>query len=346
MERVKLTDRERSILRGLHKKNMRAKEADKIKAILLLDQEYSQKEVAKILLIDENTVRNWKEDFLAKNDFNNWLKDNYTGYQGKLSIEEKTEIEKFVENSIIPNSEAVQAFIKDKFGKEYSVSGIVNLLHNLEFVYKETRHIPSKADEKVQEIFKEAYEVFEKSLPENEVILFGDATHPQHNTRPTRVWVKKGQEKLIKSNSGKKRLNLNGLYNPHEQDLIFSEDEKVNSETTIELFKRAEDKYKDKKIIHIFVDNASYFKSEEIQKYLFNSRKIKLRYLPTYSPNLNLIERLWKFLRKKIINLTYYEKFNYYKEAVLNFLENLHQYRDEVRQFVGTKLHLLNYQTI
>ena len=346
MEQIKLTEQERIILKNSHKKNMRAKEADKIKAILLLDQEYSQKEVAKILLIDENTVRNWKEDFLEKQDFNTWLKDNYTGYQGKLTKEQEIEIEKFVENNIVPNSEAVQTFIKDNFGKVYSISGVVNLLHNLGFVHKNTKQVPSKADVEMQRIFKEAYEVFEKCLPKNEVILFGDATHPQHNTKPAKVWVKKGQEKIIKSNSGRKRLNINGLYNPHSPDLIFKKKKKVNSETTIELFKRAEEKYKDKKVIHIFVDQAPYFKNEKIQKYLFNSKKIKLRYLPTYSPNLNLIERLWKFLRKKVINLTYYEKFNYYKEAVLGFLENLHQYRDEVLKFVGTKLHLLNFQTI
>jgi transposase len=346
MERVELTDKERIILKGLHKKNMRAKEADKIKAILLLDRGYSQKEVAEILLIDENTVKNWKEDFLYKIDFNGWLKDNYVGYQGKLNKEEQTEVEKFVENSVVPNSEAVQAFIKDRFGKEYSVSGIVNLLHRLDFVYKDTRQVPSKADIEAQRLFKEAYEIFEKYLPENEVILFGDATHPQHNTRPAKVWVKKGQEKVIKSNTGRQKLNINGLYNPKEQDLIYSNDETVNSQSTIELFKRAEEQYKDKKTIHIFVDNAPYFKSREIQEYLFNSVKIRLRYLPTYSPNLNLIERLWRFLRKKIINLTYYEKFSYYKDAILNFLGNIHQYRDELRQFIGTKLHLLNYQTI
>jgi transposase len=220
------------------------------------------------------------------------------------------------------------------------------LLHNLEFVYKDTKQVPSKADIEKQRLFKEAYEVFEKCLPEDEVILFGDATHPQHNTKPARVWVKKGQEKIIKSNTGRKRLNINGLYNPHSQDLIFSNDETVNTQTTIELFNRAEEYYKDKKVIHIFVDNAPYFKNREIRKYLFNSKKIRLRYLPTYSPNLNLIERLWRFLRKKVINLNYYEKFNVFKDTVLNFLGNLHQYRNELRQFIGTNLHLLNYQTI
>lgn len=346
MKRLTLTEQERQILKGLHKKNMRAKEADKIKAVLLLDKGYSQKEVSEILLIDENTVRNWKESFWGKKDLDTWLKDNYTGYQGKLNKKEKAEIEQFVESSIIPNSEAVQAFVKDKFNKEYSISGIVNLLHNLKFVYKDTKQVPSKADIEKQKFFKEVYEIFEQCLSENEVILFGDATHPQHNTRPSKVWVKKGQEKIIKSNAGKKRLNISGLYNPHNQDLIFSNDEKVNSESTIELFKRAEKHYKDKKTIYIFVDNASYFKSKEIEEYLFNSMKIRVRYLPSYSPNLNLIERLWKFLRKKVINLTYYEKFNSFKDSVLNFLENIHQYKDELHKFVGTRLQLLKYKTI
>ena len=346
MEQVRLTEQERKTLRGLHRKNMRAKEADKIKAILLLDKEYSQKEVAEILLIDENTIRNWKQDFLNKKDFNSWLKDNYVGYQGKLSKEEQAEVDKFVQDRIIPNSKQVKQFIKDRYDKEYSVSGIANLLHNLNFVYKETKPVPSKYDVARQKAFKEAYEIFEKNLPKNEVILFGDATHPQHNTRPSKVWVKKGEEKIIKSNTGRNKLNINGLYNPHNQDLVFSNDETVNSQSAIELFKQAEAHYKDKKRIHIFVDNAPYFKSKVIQEYMFNSMKINLIHIPVYSPNLNLIERLWRFVRKKKINLTYYEKYNDFKDSVLNFLENIHQYKDELRQFVGTKLHLLDFQII
>ena len=72
MEKIKLSEKERINLIATHKKNMRSKEADKIKAILLLDKGYPQNEVAEILLIDENTITNWKQDFLKSNDVCFW----------------------------------------------------------------------------------------------------------------------------------------------------------------------------------------------------------------------------------------------------------------------------------
>jgi transposase len=61
---------------------------------------------------------------------------------------------------------------------------------------------------------------------------------------------------------------------------------------------------------------------------------IEFIFLPAYSPNLNLIERLWKLMRKKIINNRYYEKFKDFREAVLVFFESSEEFKDEVRQFI------------
>jgi transposase len=65
-------------------------------------------------------------------------------------------------------------------------------------------------------------------------------------------------------------------------------------------------------------------------------------YLPPYSPNLNHIERLWKFMRKKVINTTYYAEFNKFRQAVLGFFESIDQHKVELKQFIGDKFHLLN----
>ena len=50
------------------------------------------------------------------------------------------------------------------------------------------------------------------NLKEDEVLLFLDGVHPQHNTKCSRAWIKIGEEKQIKSNSGRRRLNISGAY--------------------------------------------------------------------------------------------------------------------------------------
>jgi hypothetical protein len=68
--------------------------------------------------------------------------------------------------------------------------------------------------------------------------------------------------------------------------------------------------------------------------------KIKIIYLPPYSPNLNLIERLWKFMRKKVINTKYCDKFADFRKAIKDFFDNIDGYADELSKFIGTKFHL------
>ncbi len=82
--------------------------------------------------------------------------------------------------------------------------------------------------------------------------------------------------------------------------------------------KRGQDKDK----IYVFADNARYFYNEALREWLAENPKIQLLLLPTYSPNLNLIERLWKFLRKKVINLHYCATFDEFRKAIHAFFAN------------------------
>ncbi|MFH1196612.1 MAG: transposase [bacterium] len=100
-----------------------------------------------------------------------------------------------------------------------------------------------------------------------------------------------------------------------------------------------ESHYIDKAEIRILLDNARYYKNKEINKYLKTSR-IKLIYLPPYSPNLNLIERLWKLLRKKVMNNRYFETVIKFRDTVFDFFESIDEMRSELETFIGNKLHL------
>jgi transposase len=339
---IELTEELKRELIIAHKKGLPAREADKIKAILMLADGYSGKEVAKVLLLDEDTITNWKERFLNSKSIKDWLKDSYTGYQGKLSNSEKAEVSNFIDENIISSCERVVIFLKEEFGKEYSLSGCWHLLHSLKYVYKYTKNVPSKMNAEQQEQFKLFYEDLIENLPKKQVLLFGDSVHPQHNTAPTKIWVKKGQEKVIKSNTGRDKVNISGLYDAENIDFTYVETKtNVNSETFIELLGKVEKKYPEKDLINIIIDNSKTHYSNAVKDYLKEHPKINLIFIPPYSPNLNLIERLWKFLRKKVINTTYYEKLKDFRENILDFLDNITLYSEEIKKFVGTKLHLM-----
>jgi transposase len=143
-----------------------------------------------------------------------------------------------------------------------------------------------------------------------------------HNTIPKncKAWIETGKEKFIECNTGRSRLNLNGAYDPLTNKVITMEGEKIDSLNTIELLKKIESSYADKNIIYAFADNAKYYKSKLVQEYLLKS-KIVLIHIPPYCPNLNLIERLWKFMRKKVTNVKYFSKFAEFKTAILNFFD-------------------------
>lgn len=336
-----LTEEERAELYRVHRhQGYDSKAADKIKAILMLDAGYTQQEISKILLRDEDTITRWKKTYHNRKSLMDWLDDEYPGYLGKLTQEQLSQVDAFVETNLVQSAEAVQRYILEQFQVSYTLSGVQALLHRLEFVYKQTTHYPSKMNPEKQAWFKKMYELAEQNLAKDTVIVFLDGVHPQHNTAHTRVWVKKGQNKFIPANTGRAHLNLNGAYNPHQGEVVIHESETINAETTIELFKKLLDRYKGKKKILAICDNAPYYRSKKVKAFLWDSR-IQLEFLPPYSPNLNLIERLWKMMKKKIINLCYYETFDEFKKAVLGFFENFDEYKEEAKRFIGIKLRLI-----
>ncbi len=70
-------------------------------------------------------------------------------------------------------------------------------------------------------------------------------------------------------------------------------------------------------------DNARYQKCEPVREPAA-SLNIELLYLPAYSPNLNIIERLWKFVKKKCLWSKYYAGFNEFKTAITDCLNQTH----------------------
>ena len=139
----------------------------------------------------------------------------------------------------------------------------------------------------------------------------------------------------MKSNSGRDRLNVHGAMNAEtfETTVVVSK-ANVNGDSTIALFESLEVVYPLAESIYVILDNAKYHYSAPVMDYVENSR-IKLVFLPSYSPNLNLIERLWKFFKKKVLYNTYYEKIEDFRKACIKFFRSINSYWDELASIMS-----------
>ena len=320
-------------LKEAHRKAKKGKDikiADKIKAILLLNNGYSYEEIAKILLLDDTSIRRYYKIYRKKN-LKGLLENNYEGKSSYLSSYQQIELTNHLTKNIYSDAKSIVEYVKMTFNITYSPNSIVPLLHRLGFVYKKTKRVPGKADPLAQEKFiNEIYKEIKNNKGENDRIYFVDGVHPQHNSMPANCWIKKGTTKEIPSNTGRKRININGAIDIKDFNFIHREDERINSESTIALFQQIEEANPLAEQIFVIVDNARYYRSQAVKDYIKNS-KIQTIFLPPYSPNLNLIERLWKLLHKVIHYNKYYETFLEFKNACFHFLNNLHEYESELK---------------
>ena len=226
------------------------------------------------------------------------------------------------------------AWVEETFGVAYTASGMTAVLHRLGFVYKKPKLIPGKADAEAQRAFLAEYETLKNTKGEEDPIYFMDAVHPQHNPVIAYCWIKRGEEQVVRSNTGRKRLNINGAINLDQLEPVVRYDDTIDAASTIALFDQLLLAYAYATGIYIICDNAGYYRSKAVQAYLQDSR-IKLIFLPAYAPNLNLIERLWKFFKKQVLYNRYYETFGGFRAACEDFFNNPQRYKSELRPLLA-----------
>jgi transposase len=336
---------ERIQLEQLARTTKDAKTAIRIRVILALGNGFSIREVAAILLLDEDTVAMWRNKYQKRRLFSDWLATACKGYDGKLTKLEEQELETYVETETITDAATLVAYIKEHYGQEYTVNGVTKLLHRLGFVYKQTTLIPGKLNEAAQAEFVKEYEALKSRLQDDEVILFGDGVHPSHNVHATKAWIKRGQDKQVPTNTGRKRLNINGVLNMDSMATVTHFCDTINAQTTIELYDKIQAAYPDKTAIYLIEDNARYYKNKAVKAYLNDPTcRIEIKWLPAYSPNLNFIERLWHFMKRYIIGIKRWDKFKDFEAHIHNFFDHIGDYEQRLRRFIGTEMHLITLQ--
>jgi transposase len=142
---------------------------------------------------------------------------------------------------------------------------------------------------------------------------------------------------FIRAPSGRKRFNVLGALNAVTHELLTVCNETyINAESVCGLLCKISESCVDIPIT-LVLDNARYQKCRVVFE-LAELLDIELLYIPPYSPNLNLIERLWKFVKKRCLWSKYYAGFEEFKTAISGCLRKTHTtYRDELQTLLTLK---------
>lgn len=337
-----LTPRERNILREAQKAYRHDNRIYlRITVLLMMDQGFSADQISDALGLDRSTVYRYHQRFLSVG-FDAYLDLCVGGSSCRLSAAEQEGLKAHLETQLYNSAGQVCAYVLEAYGVSYSENGMISLLHRLGFVYKKTRQIAPHAKPAVQEAFVEELTQKAATLKPSEGLYFMDGVHPQYNTRPDYGWIRKGQDFKIKANSGRKRVNINGLINAQDPiDVCALSSNRINGQSTIELFEHLMSLNPDKERFYVVCDNARYYHSKVLKAWL-KDKPIELIFLPAYSPNLNLIERLWKLMRKKTINSHYYDTYDKFHQAILDFFNQIEKYEMELKSLITWKFQIIS----
>ena len=295
--------------------------ARRANALVLWDDGMSCAAVAKVLLLDDDTIRTWHQLY-EEEGIEGLASFGYEGSACRLSEVQQDRLKAWITETLPRTTREVGAWIETECGIAYqSRSGLIALLHRLEMEHRKPQAVSRKLDPDKQTAFIEAYEDLLNHLADDEAVLFGDAVHPTHAVRPVGCWAPRGIPIAVARTSGRQRLNIHGALGLEAGKTRMLEVATVNAASTIMLLMAIEAMYPSKRMIHLFLDNARYHHAKLVQAWLARPGcRIKLHFIPTYCPHLDPIERLWGLMHKHITHNRCHKTFADFSDAILTFL--------------------------
>jgi transposase len=314
------------------------KEVNRISAILSLTNGATMEEVASYLYITIGAIYKWLRQYLT-NGINGIINKKSPGRPAKLNKNERKKLSKMIEDgpehhgfeSACWRTPMIQELILSKFGVFYSAHYLSQLLKNLGFSYQKAKFVAANKDEKKRaEWLKNTWpEILNEAKAKNGYILFGDeASFPQWGTL-NYTWSRKGQQPIVTTSGNRRSYKVFGLIE-YFTGKFFAKGHygKLNSDAYINYLKEVLSKTR--KHIFLIQDGAPYHRGAKMKKFFKdNTDRITVYRLPSYSPDFNPIEMLWKKIKQHGTHLKYFPTFeslvDKVEEMIVSFSNSAHE---------------------
>ena len=300
--------------------------------------------VASILGVSHEAIRLWVGDFIL-NGVSSLRIGKSPGRPPKLTKSQKKElasiIEKGPEAAGFPGacwtSPMIQSLIEGKFGVTYCVYYIVQLLSNMGFSYQKAAFEAEHLDKEARQewISKTWPKILELAKRKNSYILFGDeASFPQWGTL-SYTWAKKGANPVVKTSGKRKGYKVFGFIEFFTGKFFSkAQTERLNSDSYIDFLKGVLSKTR--KHLILIQDGARYHTSKQVKKFFGSCKdRISVFQLPSYSPDYNPIEKLWKKIKQMGTHMKYFPTFESLMTQVDEMLLEFENLQEEVLRLFG-----------
>jgi transposase len=346
MKPIVLTSEQRKEIERRRKGTLDRRIYQRLTAVLAVAEGHTREEVAELLGIGLTQLGEWLRVFRNKG-LEALCTLHYKGDPGKLRPNQVQQLKDKVSTGCFRNTDQIRHWLEETFNVSYSPSGVKDLLKRVGISYHKVTGFLWKADPDKQKAFVKKYERQKANARRKGAghtrRYFVDACHPVWGLGLVfSCWLLVGQRFLVGMGGGRKRLNILGAYCPDDQeylDLRLTRDN-INGEQFVNLLRLLRERHPETERFILYLDNAAYYDKPVVQEWLRRHPEFHLEPVPPYSPNVNLIERLWKFLKQKALS-RWHKTFEAMQQAVSEVLDHLDEYRDELATLMVDKFDII-----
>jgi transposase len=312
-------------------------------ALLMIADGTDITSVASITGKTVNTINNWLRQYISEgiDSMNSY---DYKPKKPYLDFFQINHIVIYVTFEHPENLKQIKEYIKEKFGVDYTLEAVRLMLKKRGLsVIRPKVHPGSPPSLEQQQAFIDKYNEQKQTDPPGSVRLFMDAMHLHHQNIPGRCWGDPKFVPVMDTDTGRNRLNILGAYNPETHLFLhLTGEENCNADRVIRFLKNIGTVYSYAPKITVYSDNAKYFYAKKVNEWLADNPKIIINYLPCYAPNLNLIERFWKYAKDKLVKSKYYKEYKMFRAKVFQFLNNVGDHIEKLKTLMAERFQIVH----